>query len=37
MTEGAEVVQKAPEAVNREKGLHLTSRQRGQRKAITSS
>jgi len=38
LTEGAEVVQKAPQAVHREQGLHLSSRQRGQRrKAITSS
>lgn len=37
LTEGEEVVQKAPQAVHREQGLHhLTSRQRGQRrKAIT--
>jgi len=38
LTEGAEVVQKAPEAVDREK-LHLSSRQRGARrtKAITAA
>lgn len=37
LTEGAEVVQKAPEALGREKALHLSSRQRAQRqrKAIT--
>lgn len=37
LTEGAEVVQKAPEVANREQGLHLTSRQRARktRKAIT--
>lgn len=37
LTEGEEVVQKAPQKVHREQGLHLTSRQRAQRvrKAIT--
>ncbi|KAK6432371.1 60S ribosomal protein L17B [Oleoguttula sp. CCFEE 5521] len=39
LTEGQEVVQKAPEVVARQEGLHLSSRQRGARrtKAITSS
>lgn len=32
LTEGAEVVQKAPEKVSREEGQHLTSRQRGARR-----
>ena len=37
LTEGAEVVQKAPEAVARAEGKHLNSRQRAQRvrRAIT--
>ncbi|KAF2726107.1 60S ribosomal protein L17 [Polychaeton citri CBS 116435] len=37
LTEGEEVVQKAPHALSREQGLHLTSRQRAQRvrKSIT--
>jgi len=31
LTEGAEVVQKAPEVANRLSGAHLSSRQRAQR------
>merc|ERR1712029_970164 len=35
LTEGEEVVQKAPQAIHREQGLHhLTSRQRGQRRKM---
>ncbi|KAK5110425.1 60S ribosomal protein L17 [Meristemomyces frigidus] len=34
LTEGTEVVQKAPQVAEREK-MHLSSRQRGQRRAIT--
>lgn len=37
LTEGEEVVQKSPEVVHREQGKHLTSRQRGQRRAITAA
>lgn len=39
LTEGEEVVQKAPEKVHREQGLHRTSRQRGaaRTKAITAA
>jgi large subunit ribosomal protein L17e len=39
LTEGEEVVQKAPQAVERAEGQHLNSRQRAQRlrKAITSA
>ena len=39
LTEGEEVVQKAPAALNREQISHLSSRQRGARrtKAITAA